>query len=57
MSHKADDAYDENGRVKINIFDNASWTRHMLNQMRDFLTLLALVWLVFCTMFVFMVSE
>ena len=54
MATKAEEEYGSNGRIKQNLCDSETWTRHQLMQVRNMLTFIAVLWLAFCTFFVFM---
>ena len=44
MAAKTDEEYDSSGRIKQSLFDSETWTRHQLMQVRNALTMVAVLW-------------
>ena len=53
LGHKEDEAHDASGKVKFNIMDMDTWSRTQLKRVRQFMLAIAIIWLAFCTFFVF----
>ena len=47
MACKADEEYDSKGQIKRSLFNSETWTRHQLMLVRNFLTCVAVLWLMF----------
>ena len=53
LGHKEEEGHDASGKVKFSIFDMDTWSRKQLGRVRKVTLGIAIIWLAFCTFFIF----